>query len=440
MTMEHSDIYSPEDDSQLSKLQNTGARDVSTTPVIIAMGVGGGGGNAVHYMCTQNIQGVEFVALNTDRQALNECRVPTKLLLGPQLLKGRGAGGKAEKGAEAAEESVPEIERLLDRQVDMIFITAGMGGGTGTGAAPVVARVAKNKGILTIGIVTIPFFFEGTDKMQSALDGAEELKKNVDALLVINNDRLGDIYPTMAWSEAFSKADDILATAARSISDTVTTPGMINIDMNDVDSTLRDGRTAFISVGYGEGEDRMTKAMQNALHSPLLCDTDIFSAKHLLFAFYYSHDIEPEFTVAEATKANRLVNEMNKGVKIIFGWGYDDSLGNKIKFTILASGFDVTDGDGEPLLEKGNADDSRTPEVDGRIRKAYGDEKVNELERNQQTQNYFILTPAQLDSDEMIETLEKSPAYRRDKRAVARKNSERPGDNPNAIIFSPEDR
>ena len=331
----------PEDSELLQKYHNTDRSSSTGGPVIIAMGVGGGGGNAVDYMCSQDIRGVEFIALNTDLQALRLCHAPTQVLLGPKLCGGLGAGGRPEVGAAAAEESVPEIERLVDRHVDMVFITAGMGGGTGTGAAPVVARVTKERDILTIGIVTIPFFFEGLDKMKSALDGAAELKKNVDALLIINNDRLSDIYPDLEFSVAFAKADDILATASRSISDMVTTPAMINIDMKDVNTTLRDGRTAFISVGYGEGENRMSKAIQNALHSPLLCDTDILSARRLLFAFYYSHDIDPAFRMSEATEANKLVAEMNKRVKVIFGWGYDDTLGNKIKFTILASGFDV---------------------------------------------------------------------------------------------------
>ena len=224
----------------------------------------------------------------------------------------------------------------------MGFVTAGMGGGTGIGGAPVVAGVAKDKGILTVGIVTIPFFFEGMNKINSAIEGAARLQKNVDAMLVINNDRLGTIYPDLEWAEAFTKADDILTTAARTISDMVTTLATINIDMRDVDTCLRDGRTALISVGYGEGPTRMSDAMKNALHSPLLCDTDIMSAKELLFAFYYSHDIQPPFKVSETIEANALVAQINKRVHIKFGWGYDETLGNKIKFTILASGFDVS--------------------------------------------------------------------------------------------------
>lgn len=436
----------PEDSDFLNRFHNTGDEaQPSDGPIIIAMGVGGGGGNAVNYMCTQGIKGVEFVALNTDAQALRGCEAPVRVLLGPRLCKGLGAGGVPEVGEAAAEESVAEIEKLVDRHVDMVFVTAGMGGGTGTGAAPVVARVTKEREILTIGIVTIPFFFEGTDKMRSALDGAARLKKNVDALLVINNDRLSDIYADMEWSAAFQKADDILATASRSISDMVTTPAMINIDMRDVSTTLRNGRTAFISVGYGEGENRMSKAIQNALHSPLLCDTDILSARHLLFAFYYSHDIDPPYRITEATETNRLVAEMNKRVKVIFGWGYDDSLGNKVKFTILASGFDVTIEHGNgPVVIEGNTEGSDTDEViDERIVQAYGRDKVDELIRRQETQNYYLLTPEQLDSDEAIEMVERTPAYKRDKRKLAARAAEpeRRNDTPSGeITFTLDDR
>lgn len=437
----------PEDNDLLQKYHNPGDSAMSGGPIIIAMGVGGGGGNAINYMCTQDIKGVEFVALNTDAQALRGCAAPTKLLLGPKLCKGLGAGGVAEVGEAAARESVPEIEKLVDRHVDMVFVTAGMGGGTGTGAAPVVAHVTKERKILTIGIVTIPFFFEGISKMTSALEGADNLKKNVDALLVINNDRLSDIYPEMEWKEAFAKADDILATASRSISDMVTTPAMINIDMRDVTTTLRDGRTAFISVGYGEGENRMTKAIQNALHSPLLCDTDILSARHLLFAFYYSHDIDPPYRVVEATETNRLVAEMNKRVKVIFGWGYDDSLGNKIKFTILASGFDVTI-DHEKAIEGDHGEpEKEEPQIDDNIVRAYGRDKVDDLIRRQETQNYFILNDEQLDSDDAIRMVESSPAFKRDKRKVAASKNvpdsapDKPRPSaPNEISFNLDDR
>ena len=388
---------------------------------IKVIGVGGGGNNVVNRMVRTGTKGVEFIAVNTDKQALEASSATNKIQIGEKLTNGQGAGSNPEIGRKSAEENRNQIAKALE-DADMVFITAGMGGGTGTGAAPVVARVTKERDILTIGIVTIPFFFEGLDKMKSALDGAAELKKNVDALLIINNDRLSDIYPDLEFSVAFAKADDILATASRSISDMVTTPAMINIDMKDVNTTLRDGRTAFISVGYGEGENRMSKAIQNALHSPLLCDTDILSARRLLFAFYYSHDIDPAFRMSEATEANKLVAEMNKRVKVIFGWGYDDTLGNKIKFTILASGFDVTveHGSGDHVIEGSHTDTEVDADTDDTavVASVYGPGKVDNLIRTQQTQNYFLLSPEELDSDEAIEMVERNPAYRRDKRKV----------------------
>ncbi|MBD5234643.1 MAG: cell division protein FtsZ [Bacteroidales bacterium] len=451
-----------EDPNLINRFYNAGETTVPDAANIIAMGVGGGGCNAVAYMHSQDVKGVDFVVLNTDLQALRPLPVDTKILLGPKLCGGLGAGGKAEVGQAAAEESIPEIEKILTPNVKMVFVTAGMGGGTGTGGAPVVAGVAKKKGILTVGIVTIPFFFEGMERISSAIDGAARLQENVDAMLVINNDRLGTIYPDYEWSQAFTKADDILTTAARTISDMVTTLANINIDMRDVDTCLRDGRTALISVGYGEGEkgQRMSSAIRNALHSPLLCDTDIMSAKELLFAFYISHDLNPPLTVQEAQEANRLVEEINKKVHIKFGWGYDDTLGNKIKFTILASGFDVsveTGGQRRDVIRgREHEDNSPDSPMDQRIAKAYGKEKVEDFTRRQETQNYFVLTPEELDDDAAIEMVESSPAFRRDKRKVtaaarpaataapetsARPKEQAPQQNPaNQIYFSADDK
>ncbi len=417
-------MENPENPALLASYKNAADASQTVPPTILALGVGGGGCNAVSYMAKQGVKGVDFVVLNTDQQALLPMEVPTKVLLGPKMCGGYGAGGKPEVGQAAAEESIPEIEKLLTPDVKMVFVTAGMGGGTGTGGAPVVAGVAKSRGVLTVGIVTIPFFFEGMIKIKSAIEGAGKLQKNVDALLIINIFRLASSYPDMAWDEAFTKADNILTMAARTISDMVTTLANINIDMRDVDTCLRDGRTALISVGYGEGENRMDDAIQQALHSPLLCDTNIMSAKELLFAFYYSHNMEPKLKVSEAAQANNLVRAINKSVHIKFGWGFDDSLGNKIKFTILASGFDVSvDADGTTIeIIEGN--NSRPDEVEdvrtiAAIADAYGHEKVEDLLRSQETQSYYILTPEQLDSDEAIAMVERTPAYKRDKRKAA---------------------
>ncbi|MDE6611972.1 MAG: cell division FtsZ family protein [Muribaculaceae bacterium] len=447
----------PEDPNLIEKYHNVPEGGVVESPTIMAMGVGGGGCNAVDYMHRQGVRGVDFVVLNTDRQALEPLSVSTKVLLGPQLCGGLGAGGKPEVGEQAALESVPEIEKLLTPNVKMVFVTAGMGGGTGTGGAPVVASVVKKKGILTVGIVTIPFFFEGMTKINSAVDGALRLQENVDAMLVINNDKLGSIYPDLDWDLAFSKADDILTTASRTISDMVTNLAKVNIDMRDVDTCLRNGRTALISVGYGEGQrgERMSQAIRNALHSPLLCDTDIMSAKELLFAFYISHDIEPSFTVNEAQEANQLVADINKHVHIKFGWGYDDSLGNKIKFTILASGFDVSVDSGGIVVKtiEGREQEKKEPasNIEHRIIQAYGKDKIEDFTRRQETQNYYVLTPEQLDDDATIELVERSPAFRRDKRRSGaplagnheEKSSEpapKNTDSANQIFFSTDDR
>lgn len=388
--------------------------------IILAMGVGGGGCNAVAYMSKQGVRGVDFVVLNTDKQALDPIDVQSRLLLGPQICGGLGAGGKPEIGRAAAEESVAEIEKFLTPNVRMVFVTAGMGGGTGTGAAPIVAGVAKKRDILTVGIVTIPFFFEGLTKIHDAIRGAATLQENVDALLVINNDRIATIYPDMAWDEAFSKADDVLTTAARTISDMVTTLSNINIDMRDVDTCLRNGRTALISVGYGEGDDRMNKAINAALHSPLLCDTNIMNARELLFAFYYSHD--HKLKVYESAAANHLVEEINKHVHIKYGWGFDDSLGERIKFSILASGFDMavdTNGHKISFIEGKDTPVSQEETDWKTIGEAYGFDKVDEIRRRQETQNYYILDASDLDNDTAIAQLEATPAYKRDKRKVA---------------------
>lgn len=411
----------PEDSQLIEKFHRSPEPQTPAAAKIIAMGVGGGGCNAVAYMHSQGVKGVEFVVLNTDKQALDPIPVDSKILLGPQTTRGLGAGGHPEIGEQAARESVPEIEKLLTDEVKMVFVTAGMGGGTGTGGAPIVAEVAKRRGILTVGIVTIPFFFEGMNKINSAIAGAARLQKNVDAMLIINNDRLGDIYPDLEWDKAFSKADDILTTAARTISEMVTSLAVLNIDMRDVDTCLRDGRTALISVGYGEGPNRMSEAMKAALHSPLLCDTDIMSAKELLFAFYYSKDIQPPFKVSETLEANSLVSKINEKVHIKFGWGYDDSLGNKVKFTILASGFDVSvDTGGQVRIIEGRKDEvPEVADVSQAVMAAYGREKIDDMMRLQETQNYYILTTEQLDSDEAIEMVENSPAFKRDRRKQA---------------------
>jgi len=425
--------------------------------IIKAVGVGGGGDNAVNHMYEQGIDKVSFVVCNTDKQALDNSPVPNRLLIGPTTTKGRGAGNKPELAREAAEESAEDIDALFDDGTQMVFITAGMGGGTGTGAAPVVARIARERGLLTVGIVTIPFLFEGQKKILKALDGAEELSKYVDSLLVVNNEQLTEIYPDLDWVNAFAKADDTLSNAARSISELITCSGHINLDFMDVDRTLRDGGAAIISTGYGEGENRVSKAIEDALNSPLLKNRDILGSKHLLFNLYFSRQADIPFKMGEANQLTNFISQIDPEVDVIYGIAFDDTLGNKIKFTILASGFDVSVDSGGSTIKiiPGREQEQRKEldsGIDNRIAQMYGKDKVEDFTRRQETQNYYVLTPEQLDDDAAIEMVERSPAFRRDKRRsgvpLAGKPEEPRGaeqptkntDSANQIFFSADDR
>ena len=310
--------------------------------IIKVVGVGGGGNNAINHMYRKNVKDVSFVVCNTDQQALDNSPVPTRVLLGPQTTKGLGAGNVPERARKAAEESEAEINALFDDDTQMVFITAGMGGGTGTGAAPVVARIAKERGLLTVGIITIPFLFEGKPKIKKALAGADEMSKHVDALLVINNERLTEVYKDLDFINAFRKADDTLSTAALSISEIITSVGVINRDFCDVDTTLRGGGAAIISTGYGEGETRVTKAIADALNSPLLRNRNIYGSKRLLFNLYFSENAENKFHMSEAAELTEFISNLGEEIDVIWGVAIDNTLGDKIKMTILASGFDVS--------------------------------------------------------------------------------------------------
>ena len=284
--------------------------------IIKVIGVGGGGGNAVNHMYREGIHDVTFVLCNTDNQALNDSPVPVHLQLGKE---GLGAGNKPEKARQAAEETIDDIRNMLNDGTRMAFITAGMGGGTGTGAAPVIARVSKELGILTVGIVTIPFRFEGDRKIDQALDGVEEMSKHVDALLVINNERLREIYPELSVLDAFGKADDTLSIAAKSIAEIITVHGLINLDFNDVKTVLKDGGVAIMSTGYGEGEGRVKKAIDDALNSPLLNDNDIFNSKKILLSISFAGSKEgqsslmmEEISAAEDISSERKVELLNQ--------------------------------------------------------------------------------------------------------------------------------
>ncbi len=423
--------------------RNSSFVDENRDEVIIkVIGVGGGGDNAVNHMYEQGIRKVSFVVCNTDKQALNNSVVPNRLLIGPNITKGLGAGNTPELARQAAEESADEIARLFDDETKMVFITAGMGGGTGTGAGPVVARIAQERGLLTIGIVTIPFFFEGEKKIFKALDGAEEMSKYVDALLVVNNEQLTEIYPDLDWMNAFGKADDTLSNAARSISELITCDGYMNLDFNDVNTTLRNGGAAIISTGFGEGEHRVTKAIEDALNSPLLKNKDIFGSKRLLFNLYFSREADQKFVMGEAKELTSFISNIDKGVDVIYGIGFDETLGNKIKITILAAGFELSikgdkkNGTAKPASSGRNP--FRRPETteeepettaEETLKNVYGEDKVKTIERDRASLRYIILQPDQFDDDSIIETFEHSPAYNRDKK-IADEVRNTPGKQP----------
>ena len=345
--------------------------------IIKVIGVGGGGGNAVNHMYREGIHDVSFVVCNLDAQALNDSPVPVHLQLGKE---GLGAGNKPEKAKKAAEETADDIKEMLNDGTKMTFITAGMGGGTGTGAAPVIARISKELGILTVGIVTIPFRFEGDKKIDQALDGVEEMSKHVDALLVINNERLREIYPELTVLDAFGKADDTLSVAAKSIAEIITNHGLINLDFNDVKTVLKDGGVAIMSTGYGEGEGRVKKAIEDALNSPLLNDNDIFNSKKILLSINFCNEKNENggLMMEEMNDVNDFMAKFGNDFEIKWGIAIDPDLGKKVKVTILATGFGIRDVDGmdSHLGKKRSQEDEEEVEAaaerDTRRQKYYG--------------------------------------------------------------------
>ena len=307
-----------------------------TNSIIKVIGVGGGGSNAVNHMFNQGIVGVDFIVCNTDRQALDISPVPYKIQLGTQLTDGRGAGMLPEVGMAAANENIEEIRELLSHNTKMVFITAGMGGGTGTGAAPVIAKVAKDMGILTVGIVTIPFNFEGRKRRQQAEEGLNNMRQSVDTLLVINNERLRELAKNMSITEAFSYADDILTVAAKGIAEVISVTGVINVDFNDVNTVLRNSGHAIMGSAAAEGEDRAHEAVKAALTSPLLMDNDIIGARYVLLNITYG---DKEVMMDEITEITDYIQEAaGATADVIWGYGYDDSLGDKISISIIAAG------------------------------------------------------------------------------------------------------
>ena len=329
---------------------------VSSDKIIKVIGVGGGGGNAVNHMYRQGIKDVEFAVCNTDAQALMNSPVPLKVQLGSELTEGRGAGNKPDVGRESALENIEDIEKLLDGNTKMVFITAGMGGGTGTGAAPVIAQIARDRKILTIGIVSIPFRNEGRLRIQQAIEGIREMENHVDSLLVINNERIREIYGDFPISKAFSKADDVLAIAAKGIAEIITCPGFINVDFEDVRTVMSNSGVAIMGSFMAVGESRARKAVEGAVNSPLLNNNDIKGAKNILVNITSGET--NEVTMDEMNLVNEYVQEMaGNNADLIYGVAVDPEMGEAISVTVIATGFKTSsipelNGGNQPQREK----------------------------------------------------------------------------------------
>jgi cell division protein FtsZ len=388
--------------------------------IIKVIGVGGGGGNAVNHMYREGIHDVTFVLCNTDNQALAESPVPVKLQLGRSITQGLGAGNRPERARDAAEESIDDIKEQLNDGTKMVFITAGMGGGTGT--APVIARIAKEMDILTVGIVTIPFIFEGEKKIIQALDGVERIAQHVDALLVINNERLREIYADLTFMNAFGKADDTLSIAAKSIAEIITMRGTVNLDFADVKTILKDGGVAIMSTGFGEGENRVTKAIDDALHSPLLNNNDIFNAKKVMLNVSFCPT--SELMMEEMNEIHEFMSKFREGVEVIWGVAVDNSLDTKVKITVLATGFGVEDVPGMDTLHEARSQEEEERQLQleeekeknkERIRKAYGESAGIGKKSLRSRRHIYIFNTEDLDNDDIIAMIEESPTYTRDK-------------------------
>jgi cell division protein FtsZ len=321
--------------------------------IIKVIGVGGGGGNAVNYMYDLGIEGVDFVICNTDSQALALSPVPNKIQLGPHLTQGLGAGANPEIGKQASEESMEDINKILKVNTRMAFVTCGMGGGTGTGGAPVVAKICRELGILTVGIVTMPFTYEGRKRMKQAQEGIDRMREHVDTILIISNDKLRQQFGNLPFTQAFAKADDILATAAKCITDVINTTGQINVDFADVCTVMRNGGVAILGSASASGEDRALQAVEEALNSPLLNDNDIRGAKWLLLNITSAAG-EHEHTMDEAEAIQAFVQrQAGDNCDVILGMGHDPSLEDKIAVTVIATGFNHKDYQPE-VQEKSN--------------------------------------------------------------------------------------
>lgn len=388
--------------------------------IIKVIGVGGGGGNAVNHMYKEGIHDVTFVLCNTDHQALSDSPVPVKLQLGKE---GLGAGNRPARAREAAEESLESIKSMLNDGTKMVFITAGMGGGTGTGAAPIIAKTAKEMDILTIGIVTIPFRWEGDKKIDQALDGVEEISKHVDALLVINNEKLSEIYNDLSVDDAFDKADDTLSVAAKSISEIITLHGKVNLDFNDVKTVLKNGGVAIMSTGYGGGEGRVSLAIQNAQHSPLLNNNNIFDSKKVLLNVSYSS--QHKLMMSEMDEVKEFMNRFSRDFETKFGMAIDDSLEDQVKITLLATGFGIQD---IHMKEMDDRISQRSVEEQQRLAELEEEEEQKRNRREifygkdynlryqpKKRRHIYIFSAEDLDNDDIIAMVENTPTYLRNK-------------------------
>ncbi|WP_099293249.1 MULTISPECIES: cell division protein FtsZ [unclassified Butyricimonas] len=347
--------------------------------IIKVIGVGGGGSNAVNHMCRQGIRGVEFVVCNTDIQALRISPVKNRIQIGKELTEGRGAGSLPERGKQSAIESLDYIKTILERNTKMVFITAGMGGGTGTGAAPVIAKQARELGILTIGIVTIPFSFEGRRRVEQAMEGVDELSEYVDALLIICNEKLRDMYGNLKLSKAFEMADNVLTIAAKSIAEIITLKGFVNVDFADVEVVMRNSGVALMGAGESAGENRAMEAVQMALESPLLNSNDIRGASNILLNMLYG---SKEITMDEITLITDYVKELvGRDVDVIWGAGKDESLNEELHVAVIATGFNNS-----PVDTRRKAPTFKVERVDDLEMKLESAKEVEEEQRRRKQQ------------------------------------------------------
>ncbi|MCF0159225.1 MAG: cell division protein FtsZ [Bacteroidaceae bacterium] len=412
--------------------------------IIKVIGVGGGGGNAVNHMYREGIHDVNFVVCNTDSKALADSPVPVHLQLGKE---GLGAGNRPLVAQDAAEESAKEIQAMLSDGTKMVFITAGMGGGTGTGAAPVIARIAKEMNILTVGIVTIPFRFEGDKKIDQALDGVEAISKHVDALLVINNERLRDIYPELTVMDAFGKADDTLSIAAKSIAEIITMHGVINLDFNDVKTVLKDGGVAIMSSGYAEGENRVSKAIESALHSPLLNNNDIYNSQKILLSIGFCAENEGEtLMMEEMNEIHEFMEKFGADVETKFGLATDPDLGKKVKVTILATGFGINNVPGMDTVLAARSQEEAVKLADEEEGKQKREIRRNQFYGTGQTvstykrrHHIYIFNLDDLDNDNVISMVETTATHRRTKDQLesikAKSNNQDADDSPKPKVI-----